>query len=130
VTSHTTSATHRQNTPLARLLAFVLLAFVTYSTTVEAVHKHGNLSFTSSNSSATTVYSSGDAGSSAKDSRSTGECVICQLRQHLSISLLNALPQLVAPQQQATRTLAAALPSASRFATPQRGRAPPLASLI
>jgi hypothetical protein len=115
---------------LARLLAFVLLAFVTYSTTAEAVHKHGNLLFASSNSSATAVYSSGDASHSANDSRSASECVICQLRQHLSISLLNALPQLVAPQRQTTRTLATTLPSASRFATPQRGRAPPLASLI
>jgi Protein of unknown function (DUF2946) len=121
---------HRQNAPLARLLAFVLLVFVTYSTTVEAVHKHGNLLLASSGNTATTVYSQGDANSSANDSRSKGECVICQLRQHLSVSLLNALPQIVAPQQQATRTLAATLPSASRFATPQRGRAPPTASLI
>jgi hypothetical protein len=130
VTSNTTSATHRQNTPLARLLAFVLLAFVTYTTTAEAVHKHGNLSLVTSNGSATAIYSSGDAHSSANDSRSTGECVICQLRQHLSLSLLNALPQLVAPQAQATRTLAATLPSASRTLAPQRGRAPPFASLI
>jgi hypothetical protein len=115
---------------LARLLAFVLLAFVAYSTTAEAVHKHGNLLLAPSGGSAAEAYSSDDDRSSANDSRSNGECVICQLRQHLSTSLLNVLPQLVAPQEQAARAHAVVLPTASTFATPQRGRAPPLASLI
>jgi Protein of unknown function (DUF2946) len=130
VTSNTTIATPRQHALWARLLAFVLLAFITYSTTAEAVHKHGNLSLVSANGSATAVSSSGDASSSANESRSIGECVICQRRQHLSVSLLSTLPQLVAPQEQVTRTPATVLPSASRIATPQRGRAPPLSSLI
>jgi len=130
VTGNTTSATPRQNTPLARLLALVLLAFVAYSTTAEAVHKHGNLSLAPLNSSAQAFYSSGDASSSINNSRATGECVICQLRQQLSISLLTALPQIVAPLNQATQTLAAALPCSARYTTPRRGRAPPLASLI
>ncbi|MBA2734354.1 MAG: hypothetical protein H0U54_15940 [Acidobacteria bacterium] len=130
MTGNITSATHRQNRPIARLLAFVLLAFVTYSSTAEAVHKHGNLSLAPSNSSAQAAYSPSDASSTINNSRATGECVICQLRQQLSVSLLNALPQIVAPQNQATRALAAALPCSTRYTTPRRGRAPPLPSLI
>jgi hypothetical protein len=130
VTSQPTSATSHQKAPLARLLAFVLLAFVAYSTTVEAVHKHGALSLAANGVSATAIYSSGDTGTSANNSRSASECVICQLRQQLSTSLLSALPQTIAPQEQIARRHSAALPASLRFATPQRGRAPPLASLI
>jgi hypothetical protein len=130
VTSNTTPATHRQSTPLTRLLAFVLLAFVTYSATAEAVHKHGNLSLAPSNSSAQAVLSPGDASSTINNSRATGECVICQLRQQLSVTLLSALPQIVAPLNLATRTLAALLPCSARYTTPRRGRAPPPTSLI
>ena len=130
MTSQTTSATSPQNAPLARLLAFVLLAFVAYSTTVEAVHKHGTRSLAVNGVSATAIYSSGDPGTSANDSRAASECVICQLRQQLSTSLLSALPQIVAPQEQIARAHSSALPATSRFSTPQRGRAPPLASLI
>jgi hypothetical protein len=130
VTSNTGSATHRPSAPSARLLAFVLLAFVTYAATAEITHRHGGLSLSKPGSSATAINPAGDASSSANDSRALGECLICQLRQQLSFSLLNAPPLIVASQVQFARTRAAAVLSFSRPDTPQRGRAPPLASLI
>jgi hypothetical protein len=130
VTSNTKTATNRQNAPLARLLAFVLLVLITVASTAGVVHKHGNLLLAASGTSAKATYSAGDTNSSANHSRSSGECVICQFRQHLSTSLLSVLPQIVAPQDQTTRSLAVALPSLSVSDTPQCGRAPPLASLI
>jgi hypothetical protein len=130
VTSNPKSATRRTHAPLARVLAFVLLALVTYAATAEAVHRHGGLALARSGNSVTSYASSGDDNSSANDSRSTGECLICQLRQHLSTSLFSALPQVVAPQEQMARTVTVALPSRSRPDTPERGRAPPLASLF
>jgi hypothetical protein len=131
VTSNTTvAAPCRPNAPLKRILAFVLLAFVTYTATAEAVHRHGGFLLVAQASSATALSPSDDASSSANDSRANGECLICQLRQQLSFTLLNAPLLVVAPQAQVARAQATALPSFSRPDAPQRGRAPPLASLI
>jgi hypothetical protein len=130
VTSSTRSAIFRPNASLKRILAFVLLAFVTYAATAEAVHRHGGLLLVATGSSTSAISPSNDAGSAANDSRANGECLICQLRQQLSFTLLNAPPLIVAPQAQIARAHATALPSFSRPDAPQRGRAPPLASLF
>jgi hypothetical protein len=130
VTSSTRSAVFRPNASLKRVLAFVLLAFVTYAATAEAVHRHGGLLLVAQSSSATAFSPSDDAGSSANDSRASGECLICQLRQQLSFTLLNAPTLIITPQAQIARAQATALPSLSRPDTPRCGRAPPLASLI
>ena len=129
VTSNTESSKSRRHAPLARTLAFVLLAFVAYTTTAESVHRHGRLALVSSESSAAAVAPSGRAGSSVNDSPAIGDCLICQLRQNLSFSLLSALPQLVAPQSQTELSRAVALLSISRLEAPRRGRAPPITSL-
>ncbi|HWT00537.1 MAG TPA: DUF2946 family protein [Pyrinomonadaceae bacterium] len=129
MTSNTELSKSRRHAPLARTLAFVLLAFVAYTTTAESVHRHGRLELTRSGSPAAAVNASGDADSAANDSPALGDCLICQLRQNLSFSLLSALPQLVAPQSQAELSRAVALLSASRFEAPRRGRAPPSTSL-
>jgi hypothetical protein len=130
VTSNTKSMTYRRRAPLSRLVALVLLALVTYATTVEAVHRHGIAPVITSDNSAVAISSTDDANSSANQSRATGECLICQLRQQLSFSLLNAPSLLLAPQAQLARAHAAALPSFSRPDTPQCGRAPPPISLF
>ena len=129
MTSNTGLATARRHAPLARLLAFVLLAFVTYTTTAESVHRHGRFALHASDSSAATISSSGDANPSATDSPALGNCLICQLRQNLSSTLLSALPQLVAPQSEVELSPSRALFSASRFEATRRGRAPPITSL-
>jgi Protein of unknown function (DUF2946) len=130
VTSSTRSATSRPNARLQRIMAFVLLAFIAYAATAEVVHRHGGRSLVTHGSSATAIKPSGDAGSSANDSRALGDCTICQLRQQLSFSLLNSPPLTIAPPAKLARMTLSALPSFSRTDTPQRGRAPPLASLI
>ena len=127
VTSNTGSLARRQSAPFARLLAFVLLAFVTYAAT--SIHRHGSLLPAAPDSNVPAITSSDDSGSLANDSRATGECLICQLRQQLSFSLLNAPSLNVAPEAQLARFIASELPSFSVTATPQRGRAPPLTSL-
>ena len=129
MTSNTVSAARHRHAPLARLLAFALLAFVTYTTTAESVHRHDGLALKRAGVSAAAVSPSGDANTSANDSTALRDCLICQLRQNLSSSLLSALPQLVAPQVEAELSQAGALPAASRFEAPRRGRAPPATSL-
>jgi hypothetical protein len=130
VTSNTASVEFRPNAPSKRVLAFVLLALVTYAATAEAVHRHGGLLLVANETAATAVIQSGEAGSSANDSRAIGECLICQLRQQLSFTLLNAPQLIVAPQQQTARTQATVVQSFSGSDTPQRGRAPPPTSPI
>ena len=130
VASDTGSATCHQGAPLARLLAFVLLAFVTYAAIIEVTHRHGGLLLSTPDSSHAAISSSGGVNSSANDSRTIGECLICQLRQQLSFSLLNAPPPIVAPQLQFVRAHATVVLSFSRPDTPRLGRAPPLASLV
>lgn len=127
--SNTESSKSRRHAPLARVLAFVLLAVVSYTATAESVHRHGRLALTPSVSSAAAVAPSGGADSAVNDSPALGECLICQLRQNLSSGLLSALPQLVAPRPHAELSRAVALLSVSRFEAPRRGRAPPAASL-
>jgi len=131
VTSKTRrSALRIKHAPLARLLAFVLLVLVTYSATAEAAHKHGNVTLNRASNAAPAFSTNGDAGSTLKESRTFGDCLICQLHQHLSISLFSSPPQLVAPPVQIAQTPAAELSYLSQSDTPRRGRAPPLASLF
>ncbi|MGB7922784.1 MAG: DUF2946 family protein [Pyrinomonadaceae bacterium] len=130
MTSNTGSTSPRQHAPLARFLAFVLLVFISYGATAEAAHRHGNALPEQRAGSAATVSSPDTTNSSSQNSRSGGECLICQLHQNLFVSLLNALPQLVRPPSQPVRSPAAAVSYLSHTDTPQRGRAPPPASLI
>ena len=113
----------------ARVLAFALLVLVAYSATAEAVHKHGNLLLSQAAQTVTAVSAPGDTGSLLNDSRSLGDCLICQLHQNLSTTLFSPLPQVVAPVTQATLAPVAEISYLSHAATPRRGRAPPLTSL-
>jgi len=114
---------------MVRVLAFVLLVLIAYSTTAEAVHNHGNLLLSRAPQTVTAVSEPSDTSSSLNDSRSLGDCLICQLHQNLSTTLFSPLPQVVAPVAQAPLAPLAEVSYFSYAATPKRGRAPPLASL-
>ena len=128
VTSTTTQARTRPHTPLARVVAFVLLLWVTYSATAEVAHKHGEL-LSATQTSATTISESTDH-STTEDWRSTGECLICQLHQHLYSGLLISLPGFAPPQTQPSLARTTFVSAISQPSAPQRGRAPPIASLV
>jgi hypothetical protein len=128
VTSHTGSLTCRKSAPFARLLALLLLVLVTYAATAESVHRHGALLSNTRGNSAPAITSSGDSGSLANDARASGECLICQLRQQLSFSLVSAPSLIISPTPQLARSIVPRLSSLSETAAPRRGRAPPLTS--
>jgi hypothetical protein len=130
VTSDTRSAPRHLNAPVKRILAFVLLALVAYAATAEVVHRHGRSFLATSGSTFASIARSGDGSSALNDSLKFSECSICQLRQQLSFSLLNAAPQIIAPQTELTHARAASRPAFSHRGSPQRGRAPPQTSLI
>ena len=130
MTSNTGSTSSHEHAPCARFLAFVLLVLISYGATAEAAHRHGTGATERSAERAATVNSPDDPNTSSETSRSNGECLICQLHQHLFASLLNALPQIAPPPAQLARIPAAAISYLSHTDTPQRGRAPPSASLL
>jgi hypothetical protein len=131
VTSNTESKSSRPQTPLTRVLAFLLLALITYGATAETVHSHGGLLLARQNVGTGTPAASdtGEADSSSQQARALNECVICQLHQHLSNTLFSALPWTTPPAAKFTPTLAISISYLSLTSTPRRGRAPPLASL-
>jgi Protein of unknown function (DUF2946) len=130
VTGNTESTLRRQGAPLARLLAFALLLFIGYGATAEVAHKHGNILSDGRASSATTLSHQGDANSSSETSRRSGECLICQLHQHLFSSLLNAPPLVAPPTAQMARSAADTISYLLQTDAPRRGRAPPPTSLV
>ncbi|HKC64615.1 MAG TPA: DUF2946 family protein [Pyrinomonadaceae bacterium] len=130
MTSKCKPAFHTRHALPARLLAFVLLALVAYMTTAEAVHNHGNLSANRTATIESVASRPSDASSSLDDSNSIADCLICQLHQNLSTTLFNPLPQVIAPQEQAAQTPAAAISYLSQSDTVRRGRAPPVPSLL
>jgi hypothetical protein len=130
VTSKTTRTLRTQHAPLARLLALVLLSFVAFAATVETVHQHGNVLPDRAGLTAPAFSGSSDAGFSLKDSRTFGDCLICQLHQNLSTALFSPLPQIIVPLEQAVRVPAVEISYLSQSDTLRRGRAPPLPSLF
>ncbi len=126
----TTPAFHTRHAPATRLLAFVLLALVAYTTTAEAVHLHGRLSLNQTTATETVVSGPDDAGTSLDDTGSIADCLICQLHQNLSTTLFSPLPQVIAPQEQTAHAPAVAISYLSQTDTPRQGRAPPLTSLV
>lgn len=130
VTSKTTQAgICTEPTRLARVLVFLLLAFVTHSATVEVVHQHGQL-LPDAASSATSLQGANTDEATTESSRSIGECLICQLHQHLFSTLLISVPSLAQPEAEVTRAAHDFIPSQRAANAPQRGRAPPHTSLL
>lgn len=112
----------------SRVLSFLLLGFIVYGTTVEAVHKHGNLVRGNVVAGAASV-SNHETGNKLNTSLAgCGDCLICQLHQHFSTSLI-AVRHDSAPLQ--TRLEISQSTSAilrTRTNAPRRGRAPPFTS--
>jgi hypothetical protein len=114
---------------LARVLAFVLLAFVTHSATFEIVHRHGQ-PLPANSTGVASFHSSNTDHSTTESSRSTGECLICQLHQHLFSTLLISIPGIAPPQAEVAHVVEAFISSPSEANAPRRGRAPPQAPLL
>jgi hypothetical protein len=127
VTSNNTLVLNKQPTLFARVSAFVLLVLVAYGAIAGAAHSHGTVTpQLRPGATEPTVSSSNDPNSSSKQSPKSGDCLVCQLQQHLYSGLLSALPHVAPPLTQ----FAFARPTGTRCSTqtyaPRRGRAPPI----
>lgn len=130
VTSKSTQAISRRRVaPLARVLAFVLLAFVTHSATIEIVHQHGSMLSAPSARAAASIDRNTD-NSSSESSRPTGECLICQLHQNLFQTLLTSTYAAAPTLSEEAISGRTPITSLSEACSPRRGRAPPLFPLL
>ena len=116
-----------QHSILSRLVAGLLLVFVIYGTTIEAAHRHGRI-FNSELSKSTSITSDDDTQGGAGSSRSCAECLICQLHQHFSASLVTLRFKDSPVPTQAEIIHTATHRHQTRAVSTQTGRGPPLAS--
>ena len=128
LTSMFNSSRNNRTSTAFRAVGFLLVLFIFYGTTVEAVHVHGRFLVRDSNSAS--VVESGSAYGSVCTKPGCNDCLICQLHQNLTATLIvfressNPLYARIL----FSNTLAIAIQSLT--STPQTGRAPPVPALI
>jgi len=107
----------------------VLLVLLVYGATVEAVHSHGEL-VPARQADQRAVTPTNDSDLSSRQTSSHGDCLICQLHQNLANGLFQAQTLALRPLTATAATPASVALYYFQTATPQRGRAPPLTSLL
>ena len=113
----------RSHTAASRVLVLLLLGFLIFETTVEAAHRHGRV-LRSLPSSASSI------GSPRSDNLAGGllgcnDCVICQLQQSFSASLITTKPHSAPLCLRSDVSSLASVSVQSQILVPQCGRAPP-----
>jgi hypothetical protein len=125
VSRETNSNLVKRHGTFARVLSFLLLGFIVYGTTVEAAHTHGRVSVSNS---AVGVSKLSDPATDTKTGTTLlgcSDCLICQLHQGFSTSLISVAPSLLPSALKSRLFSATAVLVHSETTTPRRGRAPP-----
>jgi hypothetical protein len=107
------------------VLSFLLLGFIVYSTTVEAAHTHGNLAATNNAVGVSTFSDPATDTNASNTLLGCGDCLICQLHQGFSATLISVPPSLVSSALRSRVFNASAVLVHSETTSPRRGRAPP-----
>ena len=109
----------------SRVLSFVLLSFIVWGTTVQAAHKHGGLSDTKSTAQENVFSEPGTQ--TARDGSLAGcaDCLICQLHQDFSTSLVVERDSSAPARARLEISLATSVTPTRLMAAPNSGRAPP-----
>jgi len=116
-----------------RLVALLLLASISWGATAEFTHSHGGRNqsaltqpgFETTSFDATESVQSSNQGSTSYKSKSAAECLICQLHQNLSNTVLSHSLALDASEVQTFGLTTPTVFHRADFSTSQRGRAPP-----
>jgi hypothetical protein len=126
VTKERNSKLVRPHHAFTRVVSFLLLGFIVYGTTVEAAHTHGSIA------AANTIVGAANISDPATETKTTtnltscGDCLICQLHQGFSTTLISVPPSLVASSLRSRVFNSAPVSNYSQVTSPRRGRAPPL----
>jgi len=125
----------RNSVKRTRLLAILLLAAFAWGTTAELGHHHGTKakldetlsstaqSPTADEATSTQISSSNTSGTSK--SKTGAECLICQLHQNLSATVIGHAPGVGSTEKHALKTTAPVVLQLSAFTFTGHGRAPP-----
>jgi len=113
----------------SRVLAFLLLGFIVYGTTVEAAHTHGSLARAKSAVGVSTFSNPTTDTTASNTLLGCGDCLICQLHQGFSTTLISAAPTLDSATLKSRVFNAGAVLVHSESITRRTGRAPPQISL-
>jgi hypothetical protein len=120
----------------ARMLAVLLLASLAWGSTVEFAHHHdtkansGESFYSAAQSLAAVAANSNEItpdnpnGTSSK-SKTGAECLICQLHQNLSATVIGHPPGIGPTEARGLNTPPATVVQLSEFTSPGQGRAPP-----
>ena len=118
----------------ARMLAVLLLAALAWGSTVEFTHHHGprakpGESLSSSAQSPTadeaTQISSSNTNGTSSNSKTGAECLICQLHQNLSATVIGHTPGVGPTETSGLNAPPSAVIQVSEFTSTGQGRAPP-----
>jgi hypothetical protein len=118
----------RRHHVFSRVLSLLLLSFIVYGTTVEAAHTHGQLA-------ANSIVGASNFSDPATDTKTAtkltgcGDCLICQLHQNFSATLISVPPSVLSSSLRSLFLTLNAVAVHSQTTTPQHGRAPPKANL-
>ncbi|HEY6804325.1 MAG TPA: hypothetical protein VI306_12145 [Pyrinomonadaceae bacterium] len=117
---------HQKRKTFSRIVSWALLVFIIYGTTAEAAHHHGRV--VPNTPSAASFTQTGNLDGSAGNKSSCNDCLICQLHQNVSTTLI-AFRDSSAPVYSTTLfTNTVVVAFHSQTGTPQSGRAPPVLS--
>ena len=112
-----------QSATFSRWLGVLLVVFILYGTTVEAAHRHGRV--LPAQAGSTAQLDNEQAQNLSTTQTGCSDCLICQLHQNFSATLI-ALRQDDPPVQQPQRYASAVpLDLISQITSPSAGRAPP-----
>ncbi len=120
-----TQAFQTRRAGIRRALGLFLIVFIFYGTTVEAAHRHGRILADDGTAS---LVGSEQTTSPAGGQTGCGDCLICQLHQNFTTTLVAF--RLINPSQQLRLKIAPTVPPDvhSRKIGPTAGRAPPFIS--
>jgi hypothetical protein len=121
-----TKAFQNHGANLKRWLGLLLVVFISYSTTVEAAHRHGNIQPASNQA---TAFAHPDSGSGIfKTKPGCNDCLLCQLHQNFSATAISIkLTAEPLTRRTPANSLVPVLVSSITH-TAQSGRAPPQAN--
>jgi len=110
----------------SRYLGLLLVVFIFYCTTVEAAHRHGRILPTASN--AASLVGSGSSNTTFNPTSGCNDCLICQLHQNFSATLISVKPntEIITRKSHLRRSDPVSIRSIDSI--PQSGRAPPQAN--
>jgi hypothetical protein len=110
----------------SRGLGLLLVVFIFYGTTVEAAHRHGRILPTPSN--AASLVGSGSSNTTLNPTLGCSDCLICQLHQNFSATLISIKPNAEIITRQAHLRRSDPVSIRSIDSNPQSDRAPPQAN--